>query len=189
MARIFRSAYFDLAERMLDEINGRLNDENMEPGGLDYSKSLSTTGIDNIFPWHINLPVLHPATMVGGWGPVYVLGTHNAVEPVEMTSSGAQNDEITFKVNLAPGTWEIAMYHSKDGNRGIYSFYIDDVLITTVDGYAAALSGMVRNSTSFSDLSRTWPSVKELKIKMASKNAASAGYYACIQTVTMLRQS
>jgi len=101
-----------------------------------------------------------------------------------LTSSGAQNAEISWPVVLSAGTWTFSMMHATDTNRGIYSVQLDTVEKGTIDGYAGAAYNVL---STVPNISITTPGKKTLTLKMATKNGSSSSYIGTIQHVRLIR--
>lgn len=99
-------------------------------------------------------------------------------------SSGAQNDEISWTMEMPSGTYTFELMHIKASNRGIYSVQLDAVEQGTIDGYDAA--GAVDTISTVTSIavsggSHTW------KLKMATKNASASNYYGSVQMIKLLK--
>jgi len=102
-------------------------------------------------------------------------------------TTGAQNDEITYKVYLAAGTYSATCHHYKAADIGIYSIRIDGVEVQTFDGYNA---GDVANVyTTQASIAIAANGLKTIGIKMTSKNAGSSAYRSAITEIIMVRTS
>jgi hypothetical protein len=118
------------------------------------------------------------------WGVLY---SHHTIPDqifVTLESSGAQNDEITFKVALAAGTWSITWMIFKLVNAGIYTISLDGVSQGTVDGYNSGTQ--VNQMMTLTGLVATTSGLHDLNFKMATKNASSSGYYGDLQGAIVL---
>ena len=109
----------------------------------------------------------------------------NAIRNGYRSSSGAQNDSISFDVILAAGTWDIELLHLKSTNHGIFSVQLDDVAQGTIDAYNA--SGTYNNHSSVTGINISTSGKKRLTLKMAMKNASSSSYYGRIQHIQLRR--
>lgn len=90
-----------------------------------------------------------------------------------LQSPGALNDSFTQSFLLKAGTYDLFMLHEVNTNRGIISWYIDDVLQGTIDTYNA-----VGSSNNFSSIPVTVTTHGRHVIKgsVEGRNAASAGF-------------
>lgn len=103
-----------------------------------------------------------------------------------LTSSGVQNDEVTFEVLLAAGTWTLSLMHWADGNRGRYEVFFDAATPTSLSGSADYIEGYSGSDTpntrnSITGIVIPTTAVYTLKFKMASKHGSASAYYGCIQ--------
>lgn len=141
-----------------------------------------TNSIVGAAPWQIDINVfMPPATNVNWTG----FSTGSMIMGCYRLSSGAQNDEIGWDVVLAKGTWTISLLHAKANNAGIYTVSLDGVTVDTIDAYASATTYDNVSSISGYDVASTGR--KRLLLKMATKNASSAGYYGYLQSVSLRR--
>ncbi len=115
----------------------------------------------------------------------YGMSTDKVYGASRATTAGAQNDEISWPIVLAAGTWTIALFHTTHSAAGIYSVQFDTVEKGTIDGYSA---GTVYNviSTVTGIVVATAAEIT-LKLKMATKNGASTDYYGSIQHIRLRR--
>ncbi len=96
----------------------------------------------------------------------------------DMETSGAQNDEIYWDIGISGGTWDFTLLHYKGTNRGIYTVSIDGSSIGTIDGYnGSALRNSLDTLTGISIADGK----RRLKLKMATKNGSSGGYFGTAQ--------
>lgn len=135
-------------------------------------------------PWWVDIDPLVGGETNVNWSTLTagISQTYNGV----MQSGGSQNDEITFTVVLSPGTWTFRLHHYRDSNRGIYTVQLDGVTVGTVDGYNPGAADTVE-VTGIAGIAVSVPCKKTLKLKMASKNASSSGYYGLIQRIVLFR--
>lgn len=105
-------------------------------------------------------------------------------------SSGAQNDEVVFRLPsvLEAGTWKFALLHSADVNSGIYTIAASAdgtswTDVTTIDGYAASTTKTRSVATGLTVPAGT----KYLRLKMATKNASSSSYFGVFNHLSGVR--
>ena len=138
---------------------------------------------NDLYPWTIFIDVFPTSKSNINWDVIqfYESALHEAIKE----SSGAQNDEITWDIVLAAGTWSIELIHSKDTAKGIFSIQFDSVEKGTIDAYASSTSYINRSSATGIAV----PTTKkiELKLKMTTKNAASSEYYGSLSGVRLMR--
>lgn len=110
-------------------------------------------------------------------------------------SSGAQNDEVVFVQELTPGSWMFELFHDTSTSRGIYTVSLADVTdgtigtyedLGTIDGYAASGDRAV---SMISGVAVTSRGQKAVRIKMATKNASSSGYFGALTRACMVRSA
>lgn len=99
-------------------------------------------------------------------------------------STGAQNDEVVWKVPLSAGTWTVRLYGRKSTNCGIATVKIDDVAVGTIDTYGSA---SFMNAQELTDIVVASDGIKSLSFLMATKNASSSGYYLEIEAIELVR--
>lgn len=150
--------------------------------GAGATKTITISGgafdPDTHMPWHINLlPYISKSNT--NWDTFGV-----SLYP-HMDSTGAQNAEIAFDVVLAAGTWAISLIHHQDTNRGIYTISLDASSVGTIDGYAASATTNVRSTVTGISVATTGK--KELKLKMATKNASSSSYFGLVGLIVLRR--
>jgi len=139
--------------------------------------------IDAALPWNIPISVYQTPKAQATWTAVQLNGV--LIYLARLNSSGAQNDQITWDAVLAKGTWTFNLLHCKLTDRGIYSVQFDSVEVGTIDGYYSdVLANELTNITGI-----VIPATKkiEIKLKMATKNASSGGYYGSIQGINLMR--
>ena len=139
--------------------------------------------IETTLPWIIFIPVLHTPKSHVNFNTNYVDPTYlfNAYK----LSSGAQNDEITWDIVLAAGTWSIELIYTKFSSAGIFSIQFDSVEKGTIDSYASSPSQ--NNITSITGITVAITKKVELKLKMDTKNASSAAYSGALCAVRLIR--
>lgn len=137
----------------------------------------------SLLPWRIDIDPFGQPNAHTNWSTI-ALST-SSIKCGTKNSSGAQNDEISWKVPLGAGTWSITLGTRNSSSRGIYSVQLDGVEIGTIDGYNAAdtqnqfatISGVVVAASA----------IVEVKLKMVTKNASASQYIGSIFAVTLVR--
>ncbi len=105
----------------------------------------------------------------------------------ELQSDGTQNDEVVFQKYLQAGTYTLDLFHKTQTTRGIYSIYIDGVLLgTTIDGYSA--SGASTRST-IANITIATSNLHSIRLLMATKNGSSSTYTGVIHGISLTRTS
>ena len=102
-----------------------------------------------------------------------------------LSSSAAQNDQITWDIVLSPGTWTVWLHHFTNTDAGIYSIQLDSVEVGTIDGYANPAVENVLSSVT--GISVATGGKIELKLRMATKNGASSAYRGVIRMIVLQR--
>lgn len=143
-------------------------------GGLD---------ADDALPWLIDVDVVEQAVSHVGFDNIQAntlallnLGKYN---------SSTQNDEINFDLVLAQGTWDVEVMHDTGASRGIISVQFDGVEKGTIDPYNASIS--YNNLSSVTGIAVAVSAKVRLKLKIATKNASSSGYFCQIQHIQLRR--
>lgn len=90
-------------------------------------------------------------------------------------STGAQNAEISWKVDLSAGTWSLQLAHKTETNRGIYTVQVDGVTVGTIDGYAP--TGSNPTISTIAGITIATGGVHTVRLLMATKNASASSYY------------
>ena len=139
---------------------------------------------DDAYPWLIHINPLDAAHSNTNFS-TNSSAESNSYIGRDIAASGAQNAERAWYVVLAQGTWAITVIHTKDLDHGIYSVQIDTVEVGTVDGYNG--SAQTNQYGTVAGVTVASTGKKELKLKLATKNASSASYGADLQHVTLLR--
>lgn len=130
-----------------------------------------------ITPWAAettNTGFVTPAAINTG----YIGGAHRI-------SSGSQNDQLTYTIDVPSGTYTITMVHQKDLNRGIYTIKINGASAGTIDGYNAVSLGSVDSLTGVVIAAPL--TLTTLQVIMATKNGSSSNYYAVFGYLSLHR--
>ena len=100
-------------------------------------------------------------------------------------TTSALNDNITYLVGLAKGTYSLKILGATAANKGIAKIYLDDDLVATFDLYSPTT---IRNvSFTQTGIINSTPGLKSLKFKMESKNASSSGYNINLSQIILYR--
>jgi hypothetical protein len=134
-------------------------------------------------PWLIDINVFMTPINHVGWNTNTV--NTNCIRNGIKSSNGSQNNEISFDVILAVGTWTIELMHMQQSLCGIYTALIDGISVGTIDGYTASIAYSVRSSVT--GVTITSAGKHRLTLRMATKNASSTGYYGQIQHIQLRR--
>ena len=131
---------------------------------------------------HIMVGLWESLTVVAGdWG--LDVGTYGFT--VANSTTPADNDEITYKVYLAKGTYTVGITAPKGTNRPILDIEIDGVSKGTIDLYFYISDPDYKDiSISFDNSSS---GIKTLGLKVNGKNGSSSAYLIEILSVTLFR--
>lgn len=110
--------------------------------------------------------------------------TSSALGGGYLSSAGNQNDEVSWDIWLDAGTYKFALIHVTNTNHGIYSVQLDAVEQGTIDGYSAGLTWNAYNEVTGIAVTA---GLKTFKLKMATKNASSAGYGGHLMSCAWIR--
>lgn len=138
---------------------------------------------DEHMPWRIDINPLLGGDANTNWDTISTSASQYG--GFALASSAAQNDEISFNVILAAGTWTVRLMHVKGTNRGIYSVQIDDSEEGTIDGYNGSAVNNARDSVA--GITVASGGKHELSLKMLTKNASSSAYLGIISLVSLIR--
>lgn len=169
--------------------------------GASAISSVAISGMDSlgnvIYPasprqqdWFKHIPSAgFSVTVAGTWTYIPSNPASSGIPgPDSVQSAGAQNEEIQFFVNLAPGTYKVLLHCDVDVNRGIYTLALDGSSIGTFDSYAATrVVNTVQIINSAFVVSSNGMALFD--IKMATKNASSSAYFANFYAVDFVRVS
>ncbi len=140
---------------------------------------------DQALPWRVDVDVfLTPISQVNWNANVMdTLSVYNA----RRDSSGLQNDELSFDLVLAAGTWVLEGFWQVATSRGTATALLDGASVGAMDCYAGATTENQRLSLAGVGLAA--PGKRRLTLRAASKNAASTGYTLVVKHVVLRRTS
>lgn len=99
--------------------------------------------------------------------------------------TGAQNDEVIYKIYLAAGTYTLKLFCLKASDCAIATFKLGTTTIATLDMYDA---GVVSNAVlTQTNISVATSGCYDLHLSMATKNAASSAYNIVFSHICMYR--
>lgn len=154
-------------------------------GDARYVRKPIEIELAQFLPWHIELlPIGTTPVANTNWPGTYVQDTQCAYGGT-MNSASNQNDEVSFDVVLAAGTWTFQLLHLANTDAGIYTVQLDGVTVGTIDGYVASITKNVISVVSGISVATTGK--KRLKLKMATKNGSSSSYKGRIQKIEFQR--
>lgn len=134
--------------------------------------------------WWVDVDVLSGGTANTNWDTRQASSGHTYGGRL-VTDSGAQNNEVSWPIVLAAGTWTFRLTHVTGSDRGIYSVRLDAVDQGTIDGYSG--SGLDDQVSDVTGIVVATTGKKTFALKMATKNASSGNYYGFIQHCTWFR--
>lgn len=137
--------------------------------------------VQDLEPWQIDLDafVSHGQT---NWSSTF--NNAGLLYAFDLESTGAQNAALWWYQHLAAGTWDYELIHATGGNRGIYSFQIDDIEVGTIDGFGGAVQNVHSTIAGFK-VRQTGK--HKIALVMASKNVSSSNYFGTICTGQLRR--
>lgn len=100
-------------------------------------------------------------------------------------TSVANADKVSYKVFLAKGTYSISLISIKSTGNPIIDILIDGVSQGTVDTYAAA--GVYNQKDTITGVTIATAGIKIITLLVNGKNAASSGYSAYLQALSLWR--
>lgn len=101
--------------------------------------------------------------------------------------NGVQDQTASWKVVLAPGTYELDVVSVDWDDAGVMSWTLDDAPVGTIDGFSS--NGKYNVFHTLPHLVVSDGGVKTLTVKVSSKNDASAGYNAYLEAIQLRRTS
>lgn len=163
-------------------VNGQLEKGITSNWAYDHAHDPDGHGND-LYPWTIFIQTFTTPKSHTNWNSNNISGYQLFYG--SKISSGAQNDQITWDIVLAAGTWTIELLHVQAADTGQYSVQLDSVEKGVVEGYA---SDFTYNALS-TITGITIPLTKkiEIKLKMATKHNSSSGYYGRITAIALKR--
>ena len=106
-------------------------------------------------------------------GFTYFVNTSYELCRLAQINNSAQYDVYEIAFLLKAGTYNFTILHDKGINRGVASFYLDDVLIGSLDCYNASTVPNFRTSYT---VTVSNSGTHTFKIKINSKNASATGF-------------
>lgn len=146
--------------------------------------TIDATASAQTYPTRVEIvPYFGFTTVQGPWA----IGQQHADQILNrymLVSNGAQNDEITYPVLLASGTYKLDIWTENNTNMGIITAGLGDNT-ATVDLYSGTYDANQREQ--ITGLTVTTAGVKTLSIKSATKNASASAYYITLSILTLTR--
>lgn len=134
----------------------------------------------------ICIPCVLPQTAVSGtW--IHAIGNTYTFCGYMYVNVPAINDEFTYSVYMAAGTYTIKTITSKSTDHGICSVYIDGGgAVGTMDYYNGG--GLTKDNVSeITGINVAASGIKVVSFKMASKNGGSSGYNVFMSGIEIVR--
>lgn len=128
-------------------------------------------------------PGAYDTIVQGTW--IYLHNSGNFQNGFLYNSSHAQNDELTFKVHLAKGTYTIMMLVSKSTSCAIATMSLDGVSVATLDTYNNG--NLVDSRVEQADIAVATSGLKTLSMKLATRNGGAIDWYIQINFIEMWR--
>lgn len=104
-----------------------------------------------------------------------------------LASAGNQDDKAVWKVPLGAGTWTMRVCYGKSANNGIMHFWVDGAEVGNADAYAAA--GSFSNFAVVTGIVVAASGVKDIEIRMSTKNVSSGFYAAWLHAIQLQRSA
>jgi hypothetical protein len=147
-------------------------------GGVVYGTAGAAPSLVQVVPFY------GYTVVAGTWAPFATVAVVSLMGGW-LQSNAAQNEEVTWLVLIAAGTWSFQLIHERDSDRGIYTVSFDGVSVGTIDGYNAVTSSNTQSAITGIAVAAT--TVKVVSLKMATKNAASSNFRGAPQLLTFLK--
>lgn len=139
---------------------------------------------DVFMPWLVPILPFAWIESVGTWAPSQDSALYLAVSTTN-SATKAQNDEISWDVTLAAGTWTLDFYYTQSAAGGIATITLGAISVGTVDTYNASTVKNVHTAITAIAVGTTQK--YRLKFKMATKNASSTAFQLNYIHSTLLR--
>jgi len=141
----------------------------IDAGTITADKLTGIGGEFIVFPWE-------PTAVIQGTWVLTITDNYYLRQAIINSSAAAINDEITLgKFFIAAGTYEIQLFGYTRSTAGIVDLELDGSMVAQFDLYAAGTGQVVKEVTG---VTIATDGLKELGIKMASKNGSSTDYKA-----------
>jgi hypothetical protein len=143
---------------------------------------------DNLLPWLVNVDASMTPVSHVNWNTNLVDG-NAPYRLIRDTSPVAQNNEISFDVVLAAGTWTFELIHYRDVDRGIYTVLFGGVAKGTIDGYTPAGTPPFLTRSPITGVVVVASGKVRVTLRMATKNVSSSGYRGSLSHIQFKRTS
>jgi hypothetical protein len=153
-------------------------------------------GASQIFPWTVPVDVFLDSFANTNWSRWYIAGATapntggtnsepNMFNNGYLTTLGAQNSEVSYRVLLGAGTWTINIMSYRSTDSGIITISFDGVSVGTIDQYNASDSKNALQS--LAGVVVASDGVKVVNLKMATKNGSASSYTGRISGMSFVR--
>lgn len=146
--------------------------------------SVALLSADNVLPWHVDVNMLATPDSHVNWGGTPVVNAAAFMAAYRQNSAGAQNDEATWNVVLAAGTYDFILMHYKSSNRGIYKLSLGGSALTALGGSATTIDGYsAGNAVGYDTITGiVVPTTAKyaLRLLLDTKNASSSSYFGTV---------
>lgn len=103
----------------------------------------------------------------------YTVSTSSELGRFAAIASASVGDTYEFSFLLRAGSYNLVIVHDRGASRGIASFFLNDVLLGSVDCYASATAAVNRRVY---PITLTTSGLQTFKVRVLSKNASSSGF-------------
>ena len=153
--------------------------------GSDTAQTLiNTAASGNAGEGHVTLEVMaYNSITQGTW--LWQINNNAENNGRIYNSTHADGDEIVYSMFLDAGTYTLIVIYASGPNGGIIDFYVDNVVVKSVDTWTGAATQNNRSVTTSIVISDA--GLKTLKFKVNGKNAASGNHYVMLQAFCFFR--
>jgi hypothetical protein len=120
-----------------------------------------------------------------GQGTWAIKTSTGATTWVWYNSTNADADNITYKVYIPAGDYDIAVTYASSTSGGIVDFYVDGTERLSIDTYAGA--GIQTSALKGSTFNIATSGLYDVKIQIDGQNGASGGHYALIHHISLFQ--
>jgi len=146
--------------------------------------SIPAVGVADVGEGHITiLPYMYSVIGQGTW--TYYLPYASQVMGIFYNSSGANGDNISYKVYLQAGTYTLQILVKKDTDQAILDVDIDDTEVATEDLYNSP--AVFNYSMTQADIVIAASGLYTLKLRADGKNGSSSAYRFYVSVIALWR--
>jgi hypothetical protein len=121
------------------------------------------------------------------WGDVVLNGGEWNSAFRGSNPGGDDTSYVEFNLPLAAGTWDMEVTYAVSTDAGVMTFTLDGTAIgAPIDAYATAV-GLDRQAT-FSSITVPTSGIYKLRVRTATKNADSLGYFGYLHWLRLVKQ-